>query len=109
MRPSPETVRMALSAQMAKAGPPMNGKDLHLGDPGYGILPPSAPLATGSLTLAGMAMAFAREGLGRVAVSFIGEGASSLGEWHEAINVCAARKLPAVFCIENNQTALSTP
>jgi 2-oxoisovalerate dehydrogenase E1 component len=44
-----------------------------------------------------------------VALSFIGEGGSSLGEWHEAINVCAARRLPAVFCVENNQTALSTP
>src|SRR6476661_3129400 len=32
MRPEPTTVRMALSAQMAKAGPPMDGKDLHLGD-----------------------------------------------------------------------------
>ena len=42
-------------------------------------------------------------------MSFIGEGGSSLGEWHEAINLCAARKLPAIFCLENNQTALSTP
>jgi 2-oxoisovalerate dehydrogenase E1 component len=42
-------------------------------------------------------------------VSFIGEGGSSLGEWHEAINLCAARRLPAVFCVQNNQTALSTP
>ena len=54
-------------------------------------------------------MAFSREGSGRVAVSFIGEGGSSLGEWHEAINLCAARRLPAIFCVENNQTALSTP
>jgi 2-oxoisovalerate dehydrogenase E1 component len=61
------------------------------------------------MTLAGMALAFARAGSGRVAVSFIGEGGSSLGEWHEAINLCAARRLPAVFCVENNQTALSTP
>ncbi|HEU0090573.1 MAG TPA: thiamine pyrophosphate-dependent enzyme, partial [Vicinamibacteria bacterium] len=38
-----------------------------------------------------------------------GEGGSSLGEWHEAINLCAARRLPAVFCVQNNQTALSTP
>jgi 2-oxoisovalerate dehydrogenase E1 component len=109
MRPSPETVRMVLSAQMGKAGPPMDGKDLHIGDPGFGILPASAPLASGSLTLAGMALAFARAGSGRVVVSFIGEGGSSLGEWHEAINLCAARRLPAVFCLENNQTALSTP
>ena len=109
MRPSPETVRMVLSAQMAKAGPPMDGKDLHAGDLSWGILPASAPLATGTLTLAGMALAFAREGSGRAAISFIGEGGASLGEWHEAINLCAARKLPAVFCLENNQTALSTP
>jgi 2-oxoisovalerate dehydrogenase E1 component len=109
MHPEPETLRMVLSAQMAKAGPPMNGKDLHIGDLAHGVLPPTAPLATGSLTMAGMAMTFAREGSGRVALSFIGEGGSSLGEWHEAINLCAARGLPAVFCIENNQTALSTP
>ena len=109
MRPDALTVRMALSAQMAKAGPPMEGKDLHFGDVSCGILPAAAPLAIGSLTIAGMALAFAREGLGRVALSFIGEGGSSLGEWHEAINLCAARRLPAVFCLQNNQTALSTP
>src|SRR4029077_17644767 len=61
------------------------------------------------LTIAGMAMAFQRDGSGRVGVSFIGEGGSSLGEWHEAINLCAARRLPAIFCLENNHTALSTP
>jgi 2-oxoisovalerate dehydrogenase E1 component len=109
MRMEPETVRMALSAQMGKAGPPMNGKDLHTGDLDHGLLPALAPLASGALTIAGMAMAFAREGSGRVAVSLIGEGGSSMGEWHEAINLCAARRLPAVFCVQNNQTALSTP
>ncbi|HWP98923.1 MAG TPA: thiamine pyrophosphate-dependent enzyme, partial [Vicinamibacterales bacterium] len=102
-------VRQVLSAQMAKAGPPMDGKDLHIGDFGWGVLPAAAPLAIGALTIAGLAMGFAREGSGRVAVSYIGEGGSSLGEWHEAINLCAARRLPAVFCVENNQTALSTP
>ena len=56
-----------------------------------------------------MAMAFAREGPAAWRSRFIGEGGSSLGEWHEAINLCAARRLPAVFCVENNQTALSTP
>jgi len=109
MSPGGETVRMVLNAQMGKAGPPMEGKDLHVGDLSRGILPPAAPLAISALTAAGMAMAFAREKSGRVAVCFIGEGGTSLGEWHEAINLCAARRLPAVFCVENNQTALSTP
>jgi 2-oxoisovalerate dehydrogenase E1 component len=109
MRPDPHSVRMVLNAQMGKAGAPMDGKDLHIGDFEWGVLPPAAPLSIATLTLAGMAMAFARDRSDRIVVSFIGEGGSSLGEWHEAINLCAARRLPAVFCVENNQTALSTP
>ncbi|MBW3671431.1 MAG: hypothetical protein KY432_07135, partial [Acidobacteria bacterium] len=109
MKPDGETIRMVLSAQMGKSGPPMNGRDLHVGDFGWGILPASAPLTISTMTVAGLALAFQRDRSDRVTVSFIGEGGSSLGEWHEAINLCAAKKLPAVFCIQNNQTALSTP
>ncbi|HEV7920749.1 MAG TPA: thiamine pyrophosphate-dependent enzyme [Thermoanaerobaculia bacterium] len=109
MHDAPETVRMVLSAQMGKAGPPMNGRDLHVGDWAHGIYPAMAPLGSPALTMAGVAMAFALDGHQRVAVSFVGEGSTSLGEWHEAINACAARRLPAVFCVQNNQTALSTP
>src|SRR5687767_4186732 len=109
MRHDEEAVAMILRAQMGKAGPPMSGKDLHTGDWAWGVLPAAAPLAVGSLSIAGMAMAFAIQGSQRVALSFIGEGGSSLGEWHEAINACAAAKLPAIFCLQNNQTALSTP
>jgi 2-oxoisovalerate dehydrogenase E1 component len=109
MRHDAEAVRNIFTAQMGKDGPPMHGKDLHTGDFEWGVLPATAPLAIGSLSIAGMALAFWRDGAERVAVCFIGEGGSSLGEWHEAINLCAARRLPAVFCLENNQTALSTP
>src|SRR6185436_6177434 len=109
MHNAPETVRMVLSAQMGKAGPAMNGRDLHVGDWPHGVLPAMAPLGSPALTIAGIAMAFALRREPRVAVSFLGEGATSLGEWHEAINACAARKLPAIFCVQNNQTALSTP
>lgn len=109
MHPQPQAVRRVLNAQMGKAGPPMDGRDLHIGDWEHGVLPPAAPLSISPLTAAGLAFAFARQGEGRVAVSFIGEGGTSLGEWHEAVNLCAARRLPAVFCVQNNQTALSTP
>ena len=109
MRHDAEAVRAVFTAQMGKDGPPMHGKDLHTGDFAWGVLPATAPLAIGAMSTAGLAMAFAREGAERVAVCFIGEGGSSLGEWHEAINACAARRLPAVFCVQNNQTALSTP
>ncbi len=109
MHPEAEGVHRILSAQMGKAGPPMDGRDLHIGDFERGILPPAAPLSISSLTLAGIGFAMARQAMDRVALSFIGEGGTSLGEWHEAINVCAVHRLPVVFCIENNQTALSTP
>jgi 2-oxoisovalerate dehydrogenase E1 component len=109
MRPDAAMVRMALNAQIGKAGPPLDGKDFNIGDFSWGILPPAAPLTISTMTVAGLAMAFSRERAPRVAVSFIGEGGCSLGEWHEAINICAVRRLPAVFCVQNNQTALSTP
>jgi len=109
MRPEPATVRMVLNSQMAKAGMPTEGKDFGYGDLDWGVLLPASPLTIATLTLAGMAMAFWRDGSKRVTVSLIGEGGSSLGEWHEAINLCAARRLPAIFCVQNNQTALSTP
>jgi 2-oxoisovalerate dehydrogenase E1 component len=105
----PDTVRAVLNAQMGKAGPPMNGKDLHIGDWAAGVFPAMAPLGSPALAIAGVAMAFQLDKSDRVAVSFVGEGSTSLGEWHEAISACAARKLPAVFCVQNNQTALSTP
>ena len=78
----------------------MDGKDLHVGDLGWGILPAAAPLDHRDADHRGhgdgVLRATARR---RVAVSFIGEGGSSLGEWHEAINLCAARRLPAIFCV----------
>src|SRR6266849_2594734 len=83
MHNAPETVRMVLSAQMGKAGPPMNGRDLHVGDWSRGILPAMAPLGSPALTIAGVAMAFSMDKpTSRVAISFVGEGATSLGEWH---------------------------
>ncbi len=109
MDSGPRMVRSVLNAQVGKAGSPMDGRDFHLGDLNRGVLPPAAPLSIAALNVAGLAYAMRQEGQGRVAVSFIGEGGSSLGEWHEAINVCAVQRLPTVFCIQNNQTALSTP
>jgi 2-oxoisovalerate dehydrogenase E1 component len=109
MRPTGDTVRMVLSAQMGKAGPPMDGRDFHVGDFAWGIFPPAAPLVVPTVAVVGMAMAFAQRNEARVAISFLGDGATSMGEWHEAVNLAAVRRLPVVFCVQNNQTALSTP
>ncbi|HVR44529.1 MAG TPA: thiamine pyrophosphate-dependent enzyme [Thermoanaerobaculia bacterium] len=109
MKPDAAAVRTVLNAQMAKAGPPMDGRDLHVGAFAHGVIPPAAPLAIPAMTAAGMAFGFQMRAEDRVAVAFNGEGGTSMGEWHEAINLAAARRLPIVFCVQNNQTALSTP
>jgi len=57
----------------------------------------------------GLALAAQLRGTGRVAAAFTGEGATSEGDFHEAVNLAAVWKLPVVFVIENNQYALSTP
>lgn len=104
-----DDVELVLNAQAGKVGLPCFGKDLHVGNLQKGVLPPAAPLAISSCTATGMALAMKLLKTSRVAISFIGEGGSSLGEWHESINFAAALNLPIVFCLENNQTALSTP
>jgi 2-oxoisovalerate dehydrogenase E1 component len=104
-----DDVEMALNAQVGKSGPPSEGKDLHLGDASRGVIMVAAPLTIATCTVTGYGLAFARRSEPRVAVSFLGEGGSSLGEWHESINFAAALRLPVVFCVQNNQTALSVP
>jgi len=46
---------------------------------------------------------------GRVSLAFTGEGGTSEGEFHEALNVAAVWQLPVIFVIENNGYGLSTP
>src|SRR5512142_2747283 len=54
-------------------------------------------------------LAAMREGDQRVAAAFTGDGATSEGDFHEALNLAAVWKLPVLFVVENNQWGLSTP
>ncbi len=84
----------------------------------YGYLAPEAGILhvgmishLGSMipVAAGAACACARVGRRRVAVNFIGDGGTSTGDFHEALNMAAVWKLPLVLVIENNRYAFSTP
>jgi 2-oxoisovalerate dehydrogenase E1 component len=57
----------------------------------------------------GLALASQLKGTKRVVAAFTGEGATSEGDFHEAVNLAAVWKLPVLFVIENNQYGLSTP
>ena len=57
----------------------------------------------------GIALAHKLEGNGKATLVFTGDGASSEGDFHEALNVAAVWDLPVIFVIENNGYGLSTP
>lgn len=67
------------------------------------------PIATQCLHAAGAAMAYKLHGQPRVAVTVVGDGGSSKGDFLEAINAASAFKLPLVLVIVNNQWAISVP
>jgi 2-oxoisovalerate dehydrogenase E1 component len=57
----------------------------------------------------GLALAADLRGTGEVVATFTGDGATSEGDFHEAVNLAAVWRLPVIFVIENNQYGLSTP
>lgn len=72
-------------------------------------LPICVPIASQCLHATGVAFAFKYRNEARVAVTCIGDGGTSEGDFYEAINVAGAWKLPVVFVINNNQWAISVP
>ena len=104
-----------MAANLGKAGSNQNGgwddgggRDLHVGAWHVGVLPPTAPLPIASVTMTGLAFAAWRQNLNRFHVACIGEGASSSGEFWEAMNLAGARGLPITYLLQNNQIALDT-
>ncbi|MDJ0630122.1 MAG: pyruvate dehydrogenase (acetyl-transferring) E1 component subunit alpha [Rhodobacter sp.] len=71
--------------------------------------PVCIPVASQFPHAAGVALALQRKGTPGVAVTVGGDGATSKGDFYEALNVIGAWMLPAVFVINNNQWAISMP
>ena len=71
--------------------------------------PICVPIATQITHAAGVATAFKARGQKRVAVATCGEGASSRGDFYEAINLAGVWQLPLVVVVNNNQWAISVP
>jgi pyruvate dehydrogenase E1 component alpha subunit len=73
------------------------------------VAPMSIPIGTQALHAVGAAMASSWLGDQSLAVAFIGDGATSEGDVHEAMNLAAVRGAPCIFFIQNNGWAISTP
>jgi TPP-dependent pyruvate/acetoin dehydrogenase alpha subunit len=100
-----------LSQYMGRAAGVTRGRDgnVHFGDRELGCVGMVSMLPDMMLVATGMAMAFKLRGERRCALTWFGDGSTSRGDFHEAMNWAGVQKLPVVFVLENNQYAYSTP
>jgi len=96
---------------MARKDGPTGGRDAntHFGDLERGVIAPISVLGELVPVLAGVALAAKLRREKRVGLTYVGDGATSTGQFHEALNFAAVQKLPLLVIIENNLWAYSTP
>ena len=100
------------SSFLAKATSPNGGKDnsTHFGDVhGRGVVACISMLGTLVPVMTGMALAAKLKKRPIVTLTYVGDGTTSTGEFHEGLNIAALYQVPFVLVIENNQFAYSTP
>jgi 2-oxoisovalerate dehydrogenase E1 component len=87
------------------------GRDrtFHFGIPDHHIVGMISHLAAMLPVADGLGLAAQLRKEPRVAAAFVGDGGTSEGDFHEAVNLAAVWKLPVIFVVENNQYGLSTP
>ncbi|MBI1951354.1 MAG: thiamine pyrophosphate-dependent dehydrogenase E1 component subunit alpha [Acidobacteria bacterium] len=90
---------------------PTGGKDgtLHFDDLERSIIGPISVLGTLIPVMTGAALAARMRGGKRVALTYIGDGGTSTGDFHEGLNLAAVLDLPLILVVENNGYAYSTP
>jgi len=96
---------------LGKEGGFTNGRDrtFHFGTLEHRIVGMISHLGAMLPVADGLALAGVLRGNVRVAAAFTGDGSTSEGDFHEAVNLAAVWKLPVLFIVENNQYGLSTP
>ena len=98
--------------QLAKAEDPMSGgrqMPCHWGSKEFNVPTQSSPTGTQFLQAVGTALANQKSGLKSVTYVSSGEGTTSEGEFHEAVNWASREKIPVVFVVQNNKWAISVP
>ncbi|MAX10317.1 MAG: dehydrogenase [Candidatus Marinimicrobia bacterium] len=84
-------------------------RSFHFGIPDYYIIGMISHLAAMLPVACGVGLGYKLKKQNRIALALIGDGATSQGDFHEALNLAAVWKLPVIFLIENNGYGLSTP
>ena len=96
---------------LGRADGPTRGRDgnMHFVVPAKGVFPLVSMLGDLVPVTVGAALAFKRRGEPRVALTFAGEGAFSVGDTHEGLNLAGVLQVPAVFVLQSNRYSYSTP
>ncbi|MBN1297950.1 pyruvate dehydrogenase (acetyl-transferring) E1 component subunit alpha [bacterium] len=81
----------------------------NLADRGIRCLPPSVPVGSQLLHATGIGIGLRKRGLPGIAVGFAGDGATSEGDFHEALNFAGVFRARTLFYIQNNGWAISVP
>jgi pyruvate dehydrogenase E1 component alpha subunit/2-oxoisovalerate dehydrogenase E1 component alpha subunit len=107
-----EPILDAVRTYLGSALGPMRGRDgnVHRGWPKEGLLPMISHLGAMISVVNGVLMGHRFKGIkGTVGVASVGDGGTSTGSFHEAVNQAAVEKLPLVLVVANNHYAYSTP
>ena len=81
----------------------------HYGKKALGVIHPSSTVASQTIIGTGCALGFKMQKKGNVVLAFFGEGGTSRGGWHEALNFAGIHRLPIVYICQNNFWAESVP
>jgi TPP-dependent pyruvate/acetoin dehydrogenase alpha subunit len=103
--------RAMMSQMFAKTTGLSKGRDsaLHSGVSELGIFGNTSMLGANLPVAAGLALTYKMERTDNVVIAYFGEGASNVGDFHEALNFAGVQQLPIVFVCENNLYAYSVP
>jgi len=84
------------------------GRDLHIGDPDKGVIPPISHIGDLVPVMTGCALAFKQNQTQQVALTWTGDGSTATGAFHEGMRMAASLKVPLICVVQNNQVALGT-
>ncbi|MBI4854100.1 MAG: thiamine pyrophosphate-dependent dehydrogenase E1 component subunit alpha [Acidobacteria bacterium] len=93
---------------LATEDSPTQGRDLHIGSLTDGVMAPISHVGDIVAVCGGVALNFKLRKQPRVVLTWIGDGSTKAGVFHEAINFAGVQHLPLVVIIQNNQVALGT-
>lgn len=97
-----------LRGYLGTADSPTRGRDLHIGDFKRGVLAPISQVGDLMAVTTGVALSFKLKRESRVALTWIGDGSTKSGVFHESMNFAAVQRLPLIVIIQDNKVALGT-